>query len=171
MKILLVVDMQNDFVVGNLGTKEAVAIVPNVVKKINEFSGEVIFTKDTHSEDYLTTQEGKNLPVPHCIKGSHGWKFVDGIDESRALKVFEKESFGSAELGPYLVSLNQEEKIEEVEVIGVCTDVCVIINAMVVKTFLPEVKVTVDSSCCAGVNPGNHSNALDAMKSCQIEVI
>ncbi|MBO4903383.1 MAG: cysteine hydrolase [Lachnospiraceae bacterium] len=170
MKILIVVDMQNDFIDGALGTKEAVGIVENVAKKIREFDGRVIFTKDTHMENYLQTQEGQNLPVEHCIKGSDGWQISSALPVKDADTVFEKPTFGSVELGEYLQKTAQDTEIEEIEVIGLCTDICVISNALLIKAFLPEVKVSVDASCCAGVTPESHQNALEAMKMCQINI-
>ncbi len=167
-KILIVVDMQKDFISGALGTIEAALIVPQVIEKIKGFDGEVVFTKDTHSSIYLDTQEGKNLPVPHCIKGTDGWELDEKIAPlSHNCRIFEKPTFGSIELSQYVVS----GEYDYIELIGLCTDICVISNAMLLKAYLPEVKVTVDSSCCAGVTPESHENALLAMKMCQIEVI
>lgn len=169
MKALIVIDMQNDFIDGALGTKEAVAITENVKAKITEYrkNGDtVIFTRDTHCEDYMNTQEGKNLPVPHCIKGTKGWEISPELD-TEASMIIDKPTFGSKELGEYLSEL---EGLTEVELIGLCTDICVISNAMLIKAFMPELKVSVDSSCCAGVTPESHSNALSAMKMCQIEI-
>ena len=149
MKVLVVVDMQNDFIGGALGTKEAVAIVPKVVEKIRNFEGRVLFTRDTHKEDYLDTQEGKKLPVAHCIKGTEGWELHPEIEALRKEDALDKPTFGSTQ-------------------IGLCTDICVISNAMIAKAFIPEVPVIVDASCCAGVTPQSHKNALEAMKMCQI---
>lgn len=170
-KLLLVIDMQNDFIDGALGTKEAVAIVPNVKKKIENFDGTVIFTRDTHFEDYMETQEGRNLPVPHCIMGTEGWQIRPELDELRTTKAIDKVTFGSSALGDLLVSMDQEDAIESIEIIGLCTDICVISNAMIAKAYLPEVPITVDASCCAGVTPASHENALEAMKMCQIKVV
>ena len=170
MKILIVVDMQNDFIDQALGTKEAVGIVENVAGKIKDFDGKVIFTKDTHQENYLETQEGKNLPVEHCIKGSEGWQLSSALPVKEDDTVFEKPTFGSVELGEYLKKLAEDVDIEEIEVIGLYTDICVISNALLIKAFLPEVKVSVDASCCAGVTPESHKNALEAMKMCQIQI-
>ncbi len=170
MKILVVVDMQNDFIDQALGTKEAVNIVDNVAAKINGFDGMVIYTQDTHSEDYLDTQEGKNLPVSHCIKGSEGWQFSPSLPVKDDAKIFEKPTFGSKELGAYLEETAKDVDIEEIVLIGLCTDICVISNAILIKAFLPEVKISVDSSCCAGVTPESHKNALEAMKMCQINI-
>lgn len=170
MKILIVVDMQNDFIDQALGTKEAVGIVENVAKKIKGFDGKVIYTKDTHPENYLETQEGKNLPVKHCIKGSEGWQISAILPVKKDDTVIEKPTFGSVELGVYLKKLAEDVEIEEIEVIGLCTDICVISNALLIKAFLPEVKISVDASCCAGVTPESHKNALEAMKMCQISI-
>ena len=170
MKLLVVVDMQNDFIDGALGTKEAVAIVPAVKKKIQEFDGKVLFTRDTHFENYMETQEGKNLPVPHCIKGTDGWQIRKELDELRTEDAIDKLTFGSSELGILLTQMNDKDKIESITFIGLCTDICVISNAMLAKAFLPEVPIIVDAACCAGVTPESHKNALAAMKVCQIAV-
>jgi nicotinamidase-related amidase len=167
---LIVVDMQNDFIDGALGTAEAVAIVDRVAEKIRGFDGEVIFTRDTHPETYLDTQEGKNLPVVHCISGSTGWQIREGLGEIRPCLVIDKPTFGSAELGAFLAQRNEEEPIGEITLIGLCTDICVISNALLIKAFLPEVPVRVDAACCAGVTPESHRNALEAMKMCQIRI-
>lgn len=170
MKALVCVDMQNDFIDGALGTKEAVAIVPLVkakLKSAREEGREVIFTRDTHFEDYLSTQEGKKLPVVHCVKGTEGWEISKELEVGTSA-VFDKITFGSVELPEYLKKIND---LEEVELIGLCTDICVISNAMLIKAAFPEITVRVDSSCCAGVTPESHENALNAMKMCQIEVI
>ena len=169
--ILIVVDMQNDFIDGALGTKEAVAIVPNAREKIQQFNGTVLFTRDTHGPNYLQTQEGRNLPVEHCIKGTEGWQICLELDALRKTEPIDKVTFGSAELGFKLAEMNAEEPIGSITLIGLCTDICVISNAMIVKAFLPEVPVRVDASCCAGVTPDSHENALAAMKCCQIEII
>ena len=167
MKILVVVDMQNDFIDGALGTKEAVAIVPNVIEKIKNFDGKVIYTRDTHYENYMETQEGKNLPVPHCIKGTEGWDIRSEIDALRTEDAIDKPTFGSIELGEYL---KEQENVESITFIGLCTDICVISNVMIAKAALPEVSVIVDASCCAGVTSESHTNALAAMKMCQVVV-
>ena len=167
MKVLCVIDMQNDFIDGALGTKEAEAIVENVKAKIELYrkNGDtVIFTRDTHSEDYMNTQEGKNLPVPHCIKGSKGWEVSENLDTASD-KIIDKPTFGSFELSEYIESLGM---VEEIELIGLCTDICVISNAMILKAKFTETPIKVDSSCCAGVTPESHANALSAMKMCQI---
>ena len=169
-KYLIVVDMQNDFIDGALGTKEAEAIVDKVAEKIRSFDGEVIFTRDTHGEDYPDTQEGKNLPVPHCIRGSEGWQIREGLEAIRPAAVIDKPTFGSAELGAMLAQRDLEEKIGEITLIGLCTDICVISNALLIKAFLPETPIRVDAACCAGVTPQSHRNALEAMKMCQIAI-
>ena len=167
MKTLIVIDMQNDFVTGSLGTKEAQAIVPNVKRKIQEYvdrGDQIIFTRDTHDTDYLETQEGKMLPVEHCIYPSKGWDIVDGIDIPHYPHI-NKRSFGWKLWNGFGFDF------EEVELIGVCSDICVISNALILKAQFPEVKITVDASCCAGVTPELHEAALKVMRSCQINVI
>ena len=170
MKVLVVVDMQKDFIDGALGTKEAIAIVPAVAARIKNArkDGEtVVFTRDTHHEDYLQTQEGKNLPVPHCIAGTDGWQIDAALDAADSA-VFDKPGFGSPALIEYLKGLAD---LEAVEFIGLCTDICVITNAMMTKGALPELPLSVRADCCAGVTPQSHENALNAMKLCQIAVI
>ena len=169
--ILIVVDMQNDFIDGALGTKEAVAIVPLVKEKIAAFGGPVIFTRDTHPENYMETQEGKNLPVPHCIKGTEGWQIRPELDSLRKTEPVDKPGFGSVELGRMLLEMNEKEPIASVTLIGLCTDVCVISNALIIKAFLPEVPVKVDAVCCAGISPESHDNALSAMAISQVEIL
>lgn len=171
MRILIVVDMQNDFIDGALGTKEAERIVPKVVEKIRGFDGLVLATRDTHEENYLDTQEGKNLPVSHCIRGSKGWEIREEVNALITEPPIDKPAFGSRELGERLIEIERQQGIEEITLIGLCTDICVISNAMLIKSFLPEVPVVVDSSCCAGVTPESHKQALEAMKVCQITVI
>ena len=168
--ILIVVDMQNDFIDGALGTAEAVAIVPKVVEKVRGFKGTVIFTRDTHGEHYMQTQEGRNLPVPHCIKGSRGWEVCPALEPLRTGLTIDKPTFGSAELGKVLLELDTKEPVGSITLVGLCTDICVISNAMIAKAFLPEVPVTVDAACCAGVTPESHRNALSAMKMCQVRI-
>ncbi len=171
MKYLIVVDMQNDFITGSLGTKEAERILPKVLEKVKSFDGTVLYTKDTHGTDYLSTQEGKNLPVEHCMEGSWGWMLAEELEYlSAGHKVFNKPTFGSVELVAYLVEQAKEQAVEEIELCGLCTDICVISNAFLIKANLPEVPVLVDASCCAGVTPESHSNALGAMKMCQVTV-
>ena len=169
-KILLVVDMQNDFIDGALGTAEAEKIVPLVKEKIEGFDGTVLFTRDTHFDNYMETQEGKRLPVPHCIKGTEGWQIRKELDVLRTTEAIDKLTFGSSELGQLLVRKNEEEPIESITVIGLCTDICVISNALLAKAFLPEAEIRVDAKCCAGVTPQSHENALNAMSVCQIVI-
>lgn len=171
-KLLIVIDMQNDFIDAALGTKEAVSIIEPVKEKIRSYpASDVIATMDTHGENYMETQEGKNLPVPHCIKGSDGWRIRPEIaDLLTGAKIYEKPVFGSIALAQDLKALSQKEEIE-LELIGLCTDICVVSNAILFKTLMPEVKITVDQSCCAGVTPDKHLAALETMRSCQIHVI
>ena len=171
-KFLVVVDMQKDFVDGALGSKEAVAIVPNVVKKINNFDGEIFVTYDTHFENYMDTNEGKNLPVPHCIKGTAGFELnaeVEKALEGRNFTKVEKITFGSVDL-PKLVGAAANGEEFTAELIGLCTDICVVSNALLLKANYPEMHIAVDSACCAGVTPESHAAALTTMKMCQIEV-
>lgn len=170
MKVLCVIDMQNDFIDGALGTKEAEAIVEKVKKKIEFYrnSGDtVIFTRDTHGDNYAETQEGRNLPVPHCIKDTQGWQISSKLAVGDS-KIIDKPTFGSTQLSEYVAGL---EGVRGIELIGLCTDICVISNALLLKAKMPEVTISVDSSCCAGVTPESHSNALEAMKMCQIEIV
>lgn len=170
MKLLAVIDMQNDFIDGALGTQEALKIVGRVADKISEMrknGAEIVFTRDTHGADYLSTSEGKKLPVKHCIRNTNGWEISDKLDSANS-KIIDKPSFGSLELAEYAASL---DKLDEIVLVGLCTDICVISNAMLLKAKLPETKITVDSGCCAGVTPESHKNALEAMKMCQIDVI
>ncbi len=174
-KLLIVVDMQNDFITGNLGTKEAESIVANVVSKIKNYRAngdEVIYTRDTHGENYLETEEGNNLPVVHCIKGTWGWELQKDIEIARNQgdKIFDKITFGSIALGEYVSNKMKQDNELEVELVGLCTDICVISNALLVKAYCPEIKVSVDANCCAGVTVESHINALNAMKMCQIQV-
>ena len=170
-KLLVVVDMQNDFIDGALGTKEAVAIVPNVKAKIENFEGTVLFTRDTHFENYMETQEGHNLPVPHCIKGTEGWEIRAELEALRTTEAIDKVTFGSSELPNKLLAMNEVDPIESITFVGLCTDICVISNVMVTKAFFPEIPVIVDAACCAGVSPESHKNALEAMKVCQVQVV
>ena len=172
-RYLVVVDMQNDFVDGALGTPEAQAIVGRVAAKARDFDGEVVFTLDTHGTDYLETQEGQRLPVTHCVRGTHGWELAPALErvrEERHARVFEKPSFGSRELAEWLAARNEKEPIEGIELVGICTDICVVSNALLVKAYLPEVVLRVDASCCAGVTPETDAAALLTMESCQVEV-
>ena len=170
-RVLVAVDLQNDFISGSLGTKEAQAMVDRAVEKIRHFDGKVLFTQDTHSPDYLKTQEGRLLPVEHCIKGTWGWELEPRVEEVRSSTPIEKNTFGSKGLADVLKARNTYEgPLQEIELIGVCTDICVISNALLLKAYLPEVKLAVDASCCAGVTPESHKRALEAMKACQIEI-
>ena len=170
-QILIIVDMQNDFIDGALGTKEAAAIVPKVEDKIRNFDGEVFFTRDTHETWYLETQEGKNLPVPHCIRGTEGWQIRKELDALRKTEPIDKETFGSTDLAADLLALHEDEEIGSITLVGLCTDICVISNALLLKATLPEVPIYVDAACCAGVTPESHENALKAMETCQIKVM
>ena len=171
MKVLIVVDMQNDFVDGVLGSKEAVSMIDTVVETITTFDGKVFYTQDTHGEDYLDTEEGRHLPVVHCIKGSQGWKIHPKIEKALLLKDatgIEKSTFGSEKL----MGIIEKEvpDVESITLIGICTDICVISNAMLAKAHFQNTPVTVISSACAGVTPESHENALAAMKMCHIEI-
>ena len=168
MKLLVVVDMQNDFITGALGSPDAQSIVPRVREKVEAFQGEVVFTMDTHSDDYLRTQEGRKLPVPHCIKGTEGWEICDELFDMAKCRI-EKPTFGYVDF-PKFIMEKMGEAPEEIELVGLCTDICVISNAMILKAAFPEIPVSVDSTCCAGVTPQSHQNALRAMESVQIEV-
>lgn len=173
-KVLIVIDVQNDFVTGSLGTPEAQEVVPDIIRKVNEYSERddmIIFTADTHHDDYLNTQEGKKLPVPHCIAGTRGWNFVPELDtnesstSSTMKKIYIKEQFG------YNWNKLSWLNVYDIEIIGLVTDICVVSNALILKAAFPENKITVDASCCAGTTPEKHEAALEVMKSCQIEVI
>jgi nicotinamidase-related amidase len=168
MKYLIVVDMQVDFITGALGSDLATAIVPNVVEKAKRFDGKVIFTRDTHFADYMSTQEGKKLPVSHCIKDSDGWQICDELKPYAEL-LLDKPTFGSMELPRLLESFG--EPVEKIELCGLCTDICVISNAMVLKAAFPEVPIAVDSRCSAGVTEESHNTALAAMRAVQIEIL
>lgn len=171
-KVLVVVDMQKDFVDGSLGTKEAVQIVPKVAEKIRAFDGDIFVTYDTHFENYLETAEGRKLPVEHCIKGTDGWKLdkdVAAALEGKAYTPVEKLTFGSVAL-PGMIEKAAGGEEFCVELIGLCTDICVVSNALLIKAAFPEVPIAVDSSCCAGVTPEKHEAALETMRSCQIDV-
>ena len=168
MKILVVVDMQKDFIDGALGTPEAIQIVPYVKKVIESFEGKVLFTRDTHFEDYMDTQEGRNLPVKHCIRGTPGWDIHPDLETLRKTPPIDKRTFGSSELPQVLA---EEGDLESVTFLGLCTDICVISNVMLVKAFFPEIPLIVDAAGCAGVTPQSHKNALEAMKMCQITIV
>ena len=182
MKVLIIVDMQKDFINGSLGTAEAVNIVSNIVKRMENSNGELIlFTKDTHQEDYLNTAEGKKLPVPHCIVGTDAWMIDEAIlnawrNNSSTIRLpelhentFAKSVFGSVDLVAFLKARSAD--ISEIEILGVCTDICVISNAIMIKNTMPETKINVNANCCAGVTPKTHDEALSVMKMCHIDVI
>ncbi len=168
MKALVVIDMQNDFIDGSLGTKEAVMIVDKVKEEIDLFrkNGDtVLFTRDTHFENYLSSAEGKNLPVVHCIKGTKGWEISEKLSVKDSM-VFDKPTFGSVELAGYL----RKENPDEIEIVGLCTDICVISNALLLKAYLPETPIVVKEALCAGVTPESHIRALESMKMCQVQI-
>lgn len=168
-KVLVVIDMQNDFITGSLGTPEAEAVVKKVKAKIKQAQKEkttVLFTRDTHGADYLHTQEGQKLPVPHCIRYTSGWEIEKTLQIPSA-QVFDKTTFGSLDLTHHLLMTGSTE----IELVGVCTDICVVSNALLIKAYLPEAIVRVDSSCCAGTTPENHQKALDTMRQCQVEIV
>lgn len=170
---LIVVDMQKDFVDGSLGTKEAQGIVADVVKKIEAFQGEIFVTYDTHFADYLETAEGKKLPVEHCIKGTSGWELDSSVAKALSTKEYtavEKLTFGSVNL-PKLIKERAGEEDFTVELVGLCTDICVVSNALILKANFPQNKISVDASCCAGVTPDTHNHALSVMKMCQIDIM
>lgn len=174
MDVLVVVDMQNDFVSGALGTAEAMEIVPHVAGRVADGVSrgeEILFTRDTHGPDYLDTQEGRKLPVAHCVRGTEGWEIVEQLQAYTAgRQVLDKPTFGSRTLGETLEALHRREPVEKITFIGLCTDICVISNALLAKAFLPEAEIAVDARCCAGVTPESHRNALAAMQVCQITV-
>ena len=171
-KILVVVDMQNDFIDGALGTAEAVAIVENVKARIREYDpADVFVTMDTHAPNYLETQEGRNLPVEHCIKGTKGWQIRSDIASLLPdWHIYEKPTFGSVALAKDIAEIAAAEEIE-IEVLGLCTDICVVSNALMLKAYMPEVQISVDPSCCAGVTPETHEAALKTMQMCQIRIM
>ena len=182
MRILIIIDMQNDFLTGTLGTLEAQAIISNVVKRIRESKDEmIIFTQDTHQEDYLTTPEGIKLPIEHCIEGTHGWEIHEEIlntwrQNKHTVVIpdvennsFKKPVFGSVDLVKFLEGI--KEDIGEIELIGVCTDICVVSNALMIKNTVPDIRIVVDAKCCAGVTPQSHIEALNVMRMCQIDVL
>ena len=172
-RFLVVVDTQKDFVDGALGSGDAVAIVPSVVEKIKSFDGEIFVTLDTHFDNYPETAEGKKLPVLHCIKGTDGWQLDKNVASALADREYtavEKPTFGSLEL-PRLIEASADGDDFSIEIIGLCTDICVVSNALVLKANFPEIPISVDSACCAGVTPQAHEAALATMRSCQIDVI
>ena len=168
MKVLIVVDMQNDFIDGSLGTLEAQAIVPRVAAKIRQYKQDeefVVYTLDSHTDDYLDTNEGKHLPIKHCIVGTEGWQLPAEVDYLYTGHIM-KPSFGYDKWREFFA----DKFVEEIELVGLCTDICVVSNALILKAIFPEIKISVDASCCAGTTPENHAAALTVMKSCQIEV-
>lgn len=172
-KYLIVVDMQNDFVTGSLGTQKAQQIVPTVVQKVQDFNGIVVFTKDTHETAYLSTQEGKLLPVEHCLRETNGWQLIEQfaqIQQQNGWKIYEKGTFGCLELAEQLLKEHNARPIQSIELVGLCTDICVVSNALLLKAYLPEVPIFVDAACCAGVTPEKHEMALETMGSCQIQI-
>jgi len=174
-KILLVVDMQNDFITGSLGSKEAQAIVPNVVKKIKEWDGDIIATRDTHHDNYLQTREGRHLPVRHCIYHSVGWEIESSVKEALMAKkatFMDKTTFGSLQLIDIISrrDVSKDGYADEIEVIGLCSDICVVSNALLLKNAFPERDISVDETCCAGVTPELHDAAMKTMRSCQINI-
>lgn len=173
-RILVVVDMQNDFVSGSLGSAEAQAIVPAVLDKVRSFDGTVLFTKDTHTTEYLSTQEGRHLPVEHCIEGTDGWQLIEplqALQKDLNARVYCKPAFGSVQLAHELAALHRAHPIDSIELVGLCTDICVVSNALLLKACLPEVPMCVDAACCAGVTPDSHKAALQTMASCQVEIL
>ena len=183
-KVLIVVDMQNDFIDGALGTLEAREIVPNIKKKIEEYKDlgyDIIFTRDTHQENYLETTEGKNLPVKHCVKNTDGWKISEELNTVIATHIIDKPTFGFVDWVTYLSEFNvieglydnetQEIMPEKIEIVGVCSGICVASNALILKSLYPDTEITVDASCCACVTPDSHKAALLTMKMCQINVV
>lgn len=173
MQALIVIDVQNDFIDGALGTREAQQMLPRLIEKAERFEGALLLTQDTHGADYLATQEGKYLPVPHCIEDSEGWRFpapLEALRQARGAAVFRKGAFGSPALAEALRAQYEAGTLEAVELVGLCTDICVVSNALLIKAAMPELPVYVDAACCAGVTPEKHQAALDVMESCQIIV-
>ena len=173
-KLLVVVDMQNDFITGALENKEGQMIVDKLADYIRDFDGDIIATRDTHTEDYMATQEGKKLPVPHCIRGTEGWNIVPAVQaaldkkaETASVRYIDKPTFGSCKLGETVAA----EAYTDVELCGVCTDICVISNALLIKAYAVETKVSVLKQLCAGVTPESHNNALNAMAACQVDIV
>lgn len=177
-KITIVIDMQNDFLTGSLANPDAVNIIPSVLEEIKK-ADYVMYTRDTHSKNYLKTQEGKNLPVPHCIEGTHGWQIVDELDphsiaDIKMWHIVNKPAFGDVNIwmDMYFADLvNWSGEGVEVTFCGTCTDICVVSNAMIVKSLYPELVVNVKADACAGLTPEKHKAALDVMSSCQINII
>ena len=180
MKVLVVVDMQKDFVDGALGSAEAQAIVPNVAAKVKEYTemedGLVVYTRDTHLADYANTREGKYLPVPHCIYKTKGWEIVPEVlsDQEKVVAIFNKWTFGYSEIAEKIDCIAYRDfgqEIDSIEICGLCTDICVVSNALILKASFPNIPFMVDSACCAGVTPEKHEAALEVMRSCQIDII
>lgn len=179
-KILVVVDMQNDFITGALKNDEALKIIPNVEKKLKDAldnGDEIIFTMDTHEKDYLETEEGKNLPVTHCIDKTNGWEICSELrsiyekgEYQDRIRFISKETFGSKKLGEYIEEIGRDAEISQIELVGICTDICVISNALLSKAYAPNVPVYVDAACCAGVTPTSHDTAIAAMEACHIHI-
>lgn len=173
MQTLIIIDVQNDFITGSLGTKEAQQMLPRLIQKAKDYDGEIIMTQDTHCDDYMNTQEGRMLPIPHCIAETDGWNFPDqlnAIREEKQAAVYRKNCFGSTQMVEDLKRKYEAGNLESVELAGICTDVCVISNALMIKAALPELPVVVDASCCTGVTVKKHEAALEVMESCQIKV-
>ena len=166
-KALIIVDMQNDFVTGCLGTNEAQEVIPKIKEYADAFDGDIYFTMDTHRDDYLDTQEGKRLPVKHCVKDSDGWLIVPELRDIKDVQTFEKPVFGSRELAEKIA----EKAYDEVYLCGVCTGICVLSNAILIKAFDADVRVAVVKELCACVTPDTHKTALDAMATAQIDII
>lgn len=173
MNLLVVIDMQNDFITGALGSPAAQGIVDKVVNKVENWQGEVLFTRDTHDENYLGTQEGKKLPVVHCVKGTEGWEICAPLQPYVKNPPYDKETFGGNEISSHVAELveNAPEKEVSITLVGLCTDICVVSNAFLLKPAFPEAKIMVDSQCCAGVTVESHQKALDVMSACQIEIL
>lgn len=169
--ILLVIDMQNDFIDGALGSTAAQAIVPYVVERVKQFEGTVLFTRDTHRKNYLETQEGRNLPVEHCLRDTNGWQIHPELEALRKTDPIDKVTFGAASLPAVLSDLDDRDRISSITLLGLDTDICVISNALLIKAFFPEIPIQVDAQGCAGVTPISHKTALDAMKACQITIL
>lgn len=172
-KYLVVVDMQNDFIDGSLGSPEAQAVLPKIIERIENFPGTVVYTRDTHEDNYLETLEGKKLPVIHCVRESEGWKLhkdVQKLQEEKRSLIFDKDTFGSIQMAGCLQGIDRMAAIDEVVVVGLCTDICVMANAILLRTAMPNTPVRIDASCCAGSTPEAHRCALEAMKSCQIDI-
>ena len=170
MKVLVVVDMQNDFIDGALGSAAACEIVEGVDAYVKSFSGRVIFTRDTHPMSYLDSMEGKRLPVPHCIENTHGWQISEKISIPEGATIINKPTFGALSLIDALREIDKEEKIVEIELLGLCTDICVISNAFLVKAAFPELPITVNAKLSRGVSRESHDTALEAMRACHIDI-